>query len=488
MKDRNRDALISVGIDIGTTTTQMIISRLILQNMAGRFAVPRVEITQKEILYRSAIHFTPLIEHQLIDAPAVAALLNAEYNKAGYSPDQIDTGAVIITGETAKKENAEAVLAQLAGYAGDFVVATAGPKLEAIMAGKGSGAQAYSARLKKNIVNVDVGGGTSNYAVFGSGKVLDTACINVGGHLIEIEPRGSRVIFVAPPARKVIRECGLAVEPGQTVRYADLKVITDAMAEAVISVIAAKTTGGAAGELMMTEELRHDYEVNTVMFSGGVADFVYSGEAGILPMEDVTRYGDIGPLLGLSLREAAQRAGFNLAAPDETIRATVIGAGSQSLEVSGSTISVVENLLPLKNIPVLKPFSGPAPVDPDKIGEMVRRSLRVSGFDDQAVCLAIEGPSDMSFIAVQNLAQGLVKGLADEIQSGRFLIIVLQQDCAKALGQSIRCLLPGNRTIACIDQVPVEDGDYIDIGRPIIGGRVVPVIVKTLVFNRPDDE
>lgn len=488
MQDRNQDALISAGIDIGTTTTQMIISRLTLQNMAGRFAVPRVEITQKEILYRSAIYFTPLIDHHLIDAPAIAALLADEYRKAGYTPGEIDTGAVIITGETAKKENAEAVLAQLAGFAGDFVVATAGPKLEAIMAGKGSGAQAYSAKLKKTVINIDVGGGASNYVVFSSGKVVDTACINVGGHLIELEPLGNRVTYVAPPARKVIRECGFTIEPGQRVTYTDLKKVTDEMARAVIDVFAGSSTTGIVRELMMTEDMKKDYRLDTVIFSGGVADFVYAGEDRALTVEEVSRYGDIGPLLGVSLRKAVPESELSLAKPEETIRATVIGAGSQSLEVSGSTISVVEDLLPLKNVPVVKPFSGWAPADPEEVKNQVERCLAISGHDDTAIALAIDGPADMSFNSLQSLARGLTASLTGELQKGRLIIIVLQQDCAKALGQTIKIMQPEYNSIVCIDQVPVEDGDYIDIGKPIIGGRVVPVIVKTLVFNKRDDD
>ena len=484
----NGEALISVGIDIGTTTTQLIISRLTLQNLAGRFAVPRIEITGKEILYRSAIHFTPLIDHHLIDVQAIAGLLDQEYRKAGYAPGQIDTGAVIITGETAKKENAEAVLGQLTGYAGDFVVATAGPKLEAIMAGKGSGAQAYSAKYKQTVVNVDVGGGTSNYVVFSNGKVVDTACINIGGHLIELEPLGNQVTYVAPPVRKVIRECGFAFEPGHTVTFQELKRVTDTMANSVISVLTERTTRGLTRELMMTGDLKADYTIDTVMFSGGVADFVYNEEQNSATVEAVSRYGDIGPLLGVSLKEAIQQSGFSLARPEETIRATVIGAGSQSLEVSGSTISVVEGLLPLKNIPVVKPFAQEAPLEPEQVTLAVKRSLEVLGFTGTPVAVALVGPAEMSFQGVQSLAKGLVAGLEKEISNGQLIIVVLQKDCAKVLGQSIKNLLPGNNSIVCIDQVPVEDGDYIDIGKPIIGGRVVPVMVKTLVFNKTYDD
>ena len=95
--------LISVGLDVGTTTTQMVVSRLTAANMASSFAVPRMEITHREILYQSDIHFTPLIRDELIDGEGIRRILEQEYEKAGITPDTVDTGAVIITGETSRK-------------------------------------------------------------------------------------------------------------------------------------------------------------------------------------------------------------------------------------------------------------------------------------------------------------------------------------------------------------------------------------------------
>ena len=205
-----------MGIDIGTTTTQLVISRLTIKNIAPGSAVPRMEITDKEVLHRSDIHFTPLKDHDLIDAVAVARIVETEYKTAGLTPEGIDTGAVIITGETAKKENAKNILESMAGLAGDFVVATAGVNLESILAGKGSGAAGYSKEKHRVTVNVDIGGGTSNIGVFREGRTIDTACLNIGGHLIEIERNSDKILYIAEPARAVLRECGmpLVVETG----------------------------------------------------------------------------------------------------------------------------------------------------------------------------------------------------------------------------------------------------------------------------------
>ena len=126
--------IVSVGIDIGTSTTQVVFSRLTMENAAGYFAVPRVSIVDKQVIYKGQVHTTPLKSPVLIDGAGVREIVAREYGRAGFRPADVETGAVIITGETARKENAREVLSALSAFAGDFVVATAGPDLESILA------------------------------------------------------------------------------------------------------------------------------------------------------------------------------------------------------------------------------------------------------------------------------------------------------------------------------------------------------------------
>ena len=191
------ESLLSVGLDVGTTSTQMVFSRLQIENKAGSFAVPEMEIESREILYKSPVHFTPLLHGDLVDADALRSIVDGEYTAAGISKAQVDTGAIIITGETSRKENARAVLDALSGYAGDFVVATAGPDLESVLAAKGAGAVAYSAKTGKTVLHMDIGGGTSNLALIEDGKILATTCLNVGGRLLKIDLNG-QLTYVSP--------------------------------------------------------------------------------------------------------------------------------------------------------------------------------------------------------------------------------------------------------------------------------------------------
>ncbi len=192
--DPHEETILSVGIDIGTSTTQLIFSKLTIENEASSYVVPRINIVDKEVTYRSKIYFTPLLSQTEIDAEKVKKIIEAEYKAAGMKPEDLQTGAVIITGETARKHNANTVLASLSSMAGDFVVATAGPDLESVLSAKGAGADAFSEEHRQAVANIDIGGGTSNIALFQKGNLKGTSCLDIGGRLIKIE-NGRSVIF-----------------------------------------------------------------------------------------------------------------------------------------------------------------------------------------------------------------------------------------------------------------------------------------------------
>jgi len=478
--------IISVGIDIGTTTTQLVMSRLTIKNSSPGAVIPKMDITDKEILYRSNIHITPINEHLLIDAHQVKKIIEAEYKLAGVKKEAVETGAVIITGETAKKGNAKNILEATAGFAGDFVVATAGVNLESILAGKGSGAAKYSKENHKIVANIDVGGGTSNIGVFKGGRTLDTACINIGGHLIELEKHSDKITYISDPARLVINDMGLQLGVGERVTQSQLIQISKKMAEAILETITKRKVAGLAQQLMMTPPLKEDYKIEKVMISGGVADYVYSDYRPV-SVTDITKYGDMGPILGWAIQEAFKKEGIQLAKPAETIRATVIGAGIHSLEISGSTIHVNSGTLPLRNITVISPFPEGVPEKAADIAKLLKNQvdrITVQDITEQNLAIALKEPYDMSFNSVNELAHGIFEAMEEYITQKKPLIIVIEADCGKVLGQCLSIIAKASNELICIDQIQVDEGDYIDIGKPVMGGRVVPVVVKTLVFEK----
>ncbi|KGK83244.1 ethanolamine ammonia lyase-activating protein [Desulfosporosinus sp. HMP52] len=485
MPESNNQRITSVGIDIGTTTTQLVISQLTIENTASGSLVPHVEITDKEVIHRSQIYFTPLVDRDLVNAVAVSKILESEYIAAGLTPEMIDTGAVIITGETAKKENAKAIIDALAGFAGDFVVATAGANLEAIFAGKGSGAALYSAERHQVVVNIDVGGGTSNYATFHEGKAVDSSCLNIGGHLIEFERHGDRITYISEPAQTALETTGQRLQVGERVTLPQLRPVVKAMAECIVEVLKTSVHSNLTHKLLMTPPLQLAHPIRKVMISGGVADYVYA-EKEPERMAEVTVFGDFGPLLGWELKVSLDSAGFVLEKPNETVRATVIGTGTQSVNLSGSTIHLQETTLPLRNIMVVSPFTAVIPETPEMIAEVIKSEmiqLQVAQTEG-VVAIAMKGPRTMSFLDINSFAQGLLLGMQDYIVNAKPLILVMEADCGKVLGQCINASATHPLEVICIDQIEVDNCDYIDIGKPLMGGRVVPVVLKTLVFNR----
>jgi len=231
-----REELLSVGIDIGTSTTQLVFSKIIVENLASSFSVPRIMIVDKEIIYKSDIYFTPLLSPSVIDGDGVRKIVETEYAKANIEKDRIDTGAVIITGETARKENAGEVLSSLSGFAGDFVVATAGADLESIISAKGAGADIYSGDIKSGVVNIDIGGGTSNLAVFVDGEVTDTGCMDIGGRLIKIDRDTKNITYITPKLERIIKEKQLGISVGMTASEAVLMPVIEIMVNALYKI------------------------------------------------------------------------------------------------------------------------------------------------------------------------------------------------------------------------------------------------------------
>lgn len=224
--------ILSVGIDIGTCTIQTVFSRLKMQNMAGYFAVPKIAIIEKETVFKGEIHKTPLIDFKTIDSEAVKNIIENDFKSANLTPKDTATGAVIITGESARKENAQSVLERLSSFAGEFVVSTAGPDLESIIAGKGSGAYQYSLDNYTTAVNIDIGGGTSNIVLFDKGETLSIGCLDIGGKQITVE--NNKIAYISNSAKEVIDTIGENIKLGDNLDIAKLKAVANKMAEAQI--------------------------------------------------------------------------------------------------------------------------------------------------------------------------------------------------------------------------------------------------------------
>ena len=468
------EQLLSVGIDIGTSTTQLILSRLTLENRAAPFTVPRVAIAGREVLYRSDIHFTPLLSDTVIDAAGVRDIVAEEYRKSGFSPGQVDTGAVIITGETARKENAREVLSALSEFAGDFVVATAGPDLESILAARGAGADEYSREHHTTVLHFDIGGGTANLAKYAHGELIATGCLDVGGRLIKLD-RSGRVTYVSP----VFARAGCpAPQVGEAVTPEGLRPVLHTMVEA-LEQAAGLRPGRDRLDAFLTQGTGWTPEpVPVVSFSGGVADCIDA------PPGDWLAFGDIGVLLGQAIASSPAFQQVSRFRGTETIRATVVGAGSHATDLSGSTIFYRDISFPLKNIPILKLTAREEKAPAEELSAAIRDKL--GWYADQGglvqLALALRGEQNPSYARIQALARGIVDGLEPLGRAGFVPIVAVEADQAKVLGQAMAALISG--PLLCLDGVGMDNGDYIDIGAPVAGGSVLPIVIKTLAFHK----
>lgn len=474
-----QDIVRSVGIDIGTSTTQLIFSRLVVENRAGSYAVPRICIVDKEVVYRSKIYFTPLLSATEIDAEAVKKIVRDEYAAAGMKPSDLQTGAVIITGDTARKQNANQVLAALSDLSGDFVVATAGPDLESVLSARGAGADKLSEENRTVVINADIGGGTSNLCIYEKGVLRGTACLDIGGRLIKVE--NGKLTYVFPKIAALAASHGISVKVGDSANEGVLTRICELMADQLIQSLHLKPADGEHAALYTNNgrPLPQEPAVRGVTFSGGVADYVYH------PTDvDPFRYGDIGVLLGRAISKHPALQSVQIYPAAETIRATVVGAGTHTTEVSGSTITYAEGRLPIKNIPILK-VSEEDEASLEAFAASIANQMplyRPEGKAEQ-IAIAFTGRGRTSFAEVQDLAAAIIKGAKEAIESSYPLVLVVEADIGKVLGNTINILLQHKKPVICIDSIRTLSGDYIDIGEPLANGHVLPVVIKTLIFN-----
>jgi len=447
------ERLLSVGLDVGTTSTQLVVSELQIENRASSFAVPEMEIASRTILYKGKVHFTPLLGESLVDGDGVRAIVESEYRAAGIRREDVDTGAIIITGETSRKENAKAVLSALSDFAGDFVVATAGPDLESVLAAKGAGADVYSAETGKTVLHMDIGGGTSNLCLIRDGKIAETGCLNVGGRLLKFDKTGT-VTYVSSVLAGL---CSLKV--GDRASEAQVEAVAETLVQALEMAAGLRETTVLLEQLWTQECAPVWASAPTgaaISFSGGVADCIEKQ----LPWLE---FGDMGPVLGRAIRESRLcRGEYRLG--EETIRATVIGAGCHSAQLSGSTVFCRNVTLPMKNLPVVRIESA------DRVA--IRREFAKQ-----------EGPAVLALPGISAPSYREIRAMAEEIAVLEEPILVcLEQDMAKALGQALAVKLGPTARILCIDRVKLGEESFLDVGVPI--GPALPVVVKTLVLGR----
>jgi ethanolamine utilization protein EutA len=472
-------SLVSVGIDIGSAGTQVIFSRLELRRM-GEDLSSRYYVVAREALHQSPVALTPYRSEERIDDDALAAIIDQAYAAARLHPDDVDAGVVILTGEALRRENAEAIAAVLAEEGGEFVCASAGHHMEAMLAAYGSGAARAAHDRGERILNIDIGGGTTKLAVVDDGRVVATAAVHIGGRLMAVE--GGRIVRLDPAGRDHAAAAGFTWNRGDAAAPAAIDAVADAMADALVAAITACPLPDAVARLYLTEPIADLGRIDGIMLSGGVAEYVYGREE--------RDFGDLGLPLGRAVRQRIDKGalGWPLLPAGECIRATALGASQYSVQLSGNTsyISDPGALLPRRNLQVVQPpYRCEETIDAGALAATIRAHLTAFDVaaDAREVALALRWRGPPSYERIVAFARGIAGGLADAIAAGRPLFIMLDGDVAQTLGAILREELHVANEMLVIDGVVLWDFDYIDLGRIRMPSQTVPVTIKSLVFS-----
>jgi ethanolamine utilization protein EutA (predicted chaperonin) len=480
----------SVGIDIGSSGTQVAFSRIRLRRL-GEKLTSRYVVVGRETLFESPVRLTPYTDDRRIDGPRLGAIIGQAYEDARQHPDRIDTGVVILTGEALRRENAEQIAGVLAEQGGDFVCAGAGHHLEAMLAAYGSGAARVSRDGHTRILNIDIGGGTTKLALLERGTVLATAAVHVGGRLQAFDGDG-RLVRLEPAGREHATASGFSWSVGDRIGPAALDRVAADMAARLVAAVTCRPVPDEVRRWYLTDpigdltdpigDLGVLGELDGVMFSGGVAEYVYQRED--------RDFGDLGRRLGAAIRRHVEAGDLPgpLLPPGECMRATVLGAAEYTVQLSGNTcfLSDPARLLPRRNLQVVRPeVDLPDVIDPDHVATAIRRHLAAFGIghdgDDLAVALTWRGVP--AYRRIRTLAEGVVGGLSERIAAGRPVYLMLDGDIAMTLGRVLRDELGLDGDVLVIDGVSLGDFDYVDLGTERPASRTVPVTVKSLLFQ-----
>ncbi|HET8568999.1 MAG TPA: ethanolamine ammonia-lyase reactivating factor EutA [Candidatus Limnocylindria bacterium] len=454
-----------MGIDVGTTTSHLIFSELGLERQGLRLS-SAYAVVERTVAHRSDVILTPYSSARRIDTEALRAFIERSYREAGWTRDEVDTGAVIATGEAARKENAAAIVALFSGEAGKFVCATAGHHLESLLAAHGSGAVAASRDPATPLVlSVDIGGGTTKLAVCAVGRVEETAALDLGARVVSWD--ADRVVrAVTRAGERLAKDAGVRLAAGERIDEAAVTALADRIAE-----LALRTADGAAvpAGLWLTEPIRRAGPYPVLVFSGGVGEYVNG-------LQD-REFGDLGRALGAAV--VGRASGFRVLRPAEAIRATCIGASQYTVQVSGDTLFLTDpSLLPLRDLAAVA--LRPAAADADAIAAEIRQGIERLDREDGRFALAVRWRHGPAYPAVRALCAGIARGTRGLVRGP--LVVVIDADLAGIVGQSLRDEHGVTAPLVCVDQIALSDLDFIDVGTVHPEKGVVPVVVKSLVF------
>lgn len=462
--------LLTVGVDIGSATSQIVFSDLTLQRQGGRY-----ETVERVVRYQSDVLLTPFTERQTVDSEVLAEFFAVQFDQAGVTPDQVDTGAVILTGVALLRRNAEAIAEIFASDSGRFVSVAAGDGIEALLAAHGSGAVTGSQSAGR-LVNVDVGGGTTKISLCVSGRVEAVSAIDIGARLIAWDPSGV-IVRVEPSALRIAAHLGMEPAVGEVLSTEDRRRLARHMSAVVADAVCGNWDRPEVADLLRTGPLPIAEESPPVVLSGGMARYVDGGEA--------RSFNDLGPSMAAELPSVFAERGVRFSVAASSIRATVIGASQFTVQVSGTTIHVSGPVvLPVRNVPVA---TVPRSADPSVMADQdlrrrIARAIELSPADDRALAVSLPWTGSADFATLDAFCDDVLSATDDVLVGDRALILVVDHDVAGLIGAHLELERGLTRPLVVIDGIELKSFDFIDVGDYLDGSSSVPVTIKSLAF------
>ncbi len=461
--------LTSVGIDIGSSTSHMMFSQLVIGYPSLHQRRPVV--LNRRVIARSSIVLTPFTDDWNIEVQPLQELIESTFSQTALRRSDIDTGAVIITGEAARRHNAKRIAELFAEEMGRFVCVTAGPTLETIMAAHGSGAVIRSRDNGSTLLNIDIGGGTTKVSIIEKGSIRGTTTLNIGARLIAYD-RSGIIVRLEKSARPFLQDLGVQLSFGKEMSENLRSRLASQMAHVLFDALTGKNSSWPG--LYVTAPLAELPPIDGVLFSGGVSEYIYGREK--------IAFGDLGPYLGNEIRQCAQDRSFHILPAGAGIRATVIGASQYTVQLSGETNFVPKGTtLPIRNLRVFVVY-----VDWDSpVAERAEKAVKTAlEARDTEVCgspfvLAFSSPPFVGYASAQELAKGIAHALTAVGSEDRPKALIFEQNIGRVIGG----IISSDWQIPCVDEIHVSELDFIDIGEVVDGQSYVPVVVKSLAFG-----
>ena len=467
--------LTSVGIDIGSSTSHLMFSKIIMRRRSTEMS-SAFEVVHREVLYRSPILLTPFIDETTIDTDSLGQFVKESYAESGIAQADVDTGAVICTGEAVRKVNSEAIVRMLAAQGGRFVCATAGPNLEATLGAHGSGAVARSKEIGAGM-NVDMGGGTTKVAIVQHGEVIETFAISIGARLVAWD-KDDKIERVEVAGKKIASSVGINLEVGNVITQEQKETLSETFADLVMKVLKREEYTPLMLELLVTPHpLAFTEPIDEIGFSGGVAEYVYD--------YDKQDYGDLGPLFGAAMRKRLPSLGVPLVGSTERIRATVIGASQYTVQVSTSTVYVSDmDLLPRLDLQVVPAHLPEGDLTKKGVADAIAHGFERMDIDtkdlNRPMALALLGPVVPTYDSIKTLCDAIADALQHRTEEWN---IILSADVAGLVGSMLKREHKVKPEVIVVDGITVGDFNFVDLGQSIEAVEAIPVVVKSLVFE-----